>query len=108
MKRGRQIVVVTTTVERRADAQRLARQIVETRLAACVQCAPIRSVYRWKGRVNTASEYQLAAKTPRTRAAALIKFIRKHHPYELPEILVLPVQGGLPAYLKWVATATAE
>ena len=104
--RAKPIVAVTTTVARPADARRLAREIVDARLAACVQYTPIQSVYRWKGKVNAARELLLTAKTPRAKARALVAFIRKHHSYELPEILVLPVQGGYAPYLKWVADET--
>jgi len=100
------IVMVSTTVDGAAKAARLAEALVAERLAACVQQLPIRSVYRWKGCVEKAREYLLLAKTPARRAAALIRFIRANHPYELPEITVMPVTGGLPAYLQWVTAET--
>lgn len=100
------IVVVTTTVDREDSARSLARACVEARLAACVQCVPIHSTYRWKGAVEEAGEFLLLAKTPASLAEPLMKFIRGRHSYELPEIVVLPVSAGLPEYLRWVREET--
>ena len=99
-------VIVTTTVDNEAAAASLANAIVERRLAACVQYAPIRSVYRWKGKVESSSEFRLAAKTRAALAAPLQAFLRASHAYELPEIVVTPIAAGLPAYLAWVENET--
>lgn len=99
-------VVVTTTVAKKTDAQKLARLILESRLAACVQCERIESVYRWKGKIESAAEFRLTAKTRAALVAPLQTFIRANHAYELPEIVVTPIVAGLPPYLEWVATET--
>jgi periplasmic divalent cation tolerance protein len=101
-------VVITTTVDSEAAAQELAAALVEARLAACVQCVPIRSVYRWKGAVESAAEYLLLAKTRAALADEATVFIRGRHSYELPEIVVTPVAGGLADYLAWIRSETRE
>ena len=106
MKRNVQCQIVTTTVATRRDARRLARLAVDSRLAACVQITPIHSVYRWRGKVESADEFLLAAKTPASPVARLMKMIRARHPYELPEIVVHAIAGGLPDYLRWVREET--
>ena len=97
--------IVTTTVETEADARRLASAIVKNRLAACVHIVPVRSVYRWKDRVEEASEFRLEAKTVAAAAAALTAFLREAHPYELPELLWTPIAGGAEDYLDWLEAA---
>lgn len=88
-----------------ASARQLAAQLIEARLAACVNIlAPCRSVYRWDGKVEDASEVPLLIKTTTARYAALEAAIQARHPYELPEIIAVPLSRGLPAYLGWVAT----
>lgn len=88
-------------------AEDIARHLVEARLAACVNIlAPCRSIYRWQGSVETAAEIPLLVKTSRDRYEALEAAIRNHHPYEVPEIIAVPIDKGLPAYLEWVATET--
>ena len=99
-------VVVNTTVAKKADARALARKIVDARLAACGQYLRIRSIYRWKGAVESAGEFLVLAKTRAALAGRLVAFIRRHHPYEVPEILVTPVLSGLPEYLNWIADET--
>ena len=90
------------------SAQKLATLLVEQRLAACVNVLPpCTSVYRWQGKVETASEIPLLIKTTRERYAALESTIRAHHPYELPEIIAVSLSAGLPAYLEWIKTETA-
>lgn len=100
------VVVVSTTVDNAKKAKAIAGRIVAQRLAACVQQIPVHSVYRWKGRIESASEYLLLAKTRAALAPELAAFIRKIHPYELPEILVTPITGGLAGYLEWIAAET--
>ena len=88
-------------------AQRLARILVEERLAACVSLLPGGvSTYRWQGRVEQATEVHLLAKTPADRRDALMARLAELHPYELPEILAVETAAGLPAYLDWVTAET--
>lgn len=100
------VVTILTTVGSKKAATTLADLIMAERLAACVQQVPIRSVYRWKGAIERASEILLIAKTRRDLAPRLAAFIRQHHTYELPEIVVLPITGGLTGYLRWIADET--
>ncbi len=96
-------IQVFTTVDDREKAEWLARQMVESRLAGCVQIlGPMQSVYRWKGRVETAREYLLLIKTRGDLYPRLERWLKTHHPYEVPEILAVPVEAGLPAYLQWL------
>lgn len=102
-----QILLVLTNLPDEASARRLAEGLVADRLAACVNLlAPCRSIYRWQGAVESAEEIPLLIKTTTARYAALEAAIRAGHPYELPEIIAVPVAHGLPDYLAWVATET--
>lgn len=90
-----------------AVATAIAEAVVGAGLAACVnQLPPCRSVYRWQGAVETAEEIPLLIKTTASRYAALQEAIRVRHPYEVPEIIALPVAAGLPAYLDWLRAET--
>lgn len=101
-------MVVLTNLPDRAAAEKLAASLVEQRVAACVNIlAPCRSVYRWQGAVQNDEEHPVLIKTTAERYAALEAAIRAAHPYELPEIVALPIERGLPAYLNWIATETA-
>jgi periplasmic divalent cation tolerance protein len=101
-------VLVISNLPDRASADKLARLLVEERLAACVNIqSPCRSVYRWKGKVEDAEEFTMLIKTTRERYPQLEKAIRENHPYELPEIVAVPLAAGLPAYLDWVASETS-
>jgi periplasmic divalent cation tolerance protein len=100
-------LLVLTNVPERAVAERLAEMLVEKKLAACVNIlAPCRSVYRWKGGVQHDEEHPMLMKTTAERYPALEQALRAAHPYELPEIIALPLARGLPAYLQWVAAET--
>jgi periplasmic divalent cation tolerance protein len=100
-------LLVFTNLPERAAAERLADSLLEQRLAACVNIlAPCRSVYRWKGALQRDEEHPLLIKTTSERYAALEQALRAAHPYELPEIVALPIERGLPAYLEWVAAET--
>ena len=92
-----------------ADAARvMAAGLIEKRLAACVNIlAPCRSVYRWQGKIEDAQEVPLLIKSTSERYAALEAAIRAAHPYELPEIIAVPLARGLPEYLAWVALETS-
>ncbi|MBS1216161.1 MAG: cutA [Proteobacteria bacterium] len=99
--------LVLTNLPDRESAERLARGVVEARVAACVNVlSPTRSVYRWKGAVETAEEYPVLIKTAADRYPELEKTIRALHPYELPEIVAVGIEAGLPAYLAWVEAET--
>ena len=99
------VQVVTTTDSERAAAE-LARSVVETRAGACVQVVPIRSFYRWDGAVQDDPEWQLQIKTSASRLDALVAHIVEQHEYDVPEVVVLPIEGGNPAYLSWVDDET--
>jgi|SRR5689334_966135 periplasmic divalent cation tolerance protein len=102
-------LLVLTNVPERAAAERLADLLVEKRLAACVNIlAPCRSVYRWKGTVQHDEEHPMLIKTTAERYPALEQALRAAHPYELPEIIAVPVERGLPAYLEWLAGETGS
>lgn len=96
------IAVVLTTAPNEDEARALARLLVEQQLAACVQLLPIHSVYQWEGAIQQEPEVLLLAKTRRSRYAEVEACIRSHHSYTVPEILQLPVEQGLPAYLAWL------
>ncbi len=100
-------LLVLTNLPDQAAAETLAHALVEARLAACVNIlAPCRSVYRWQGAIEAATEVPLLIKTSARCYAALEAAIRSRHPYELPEVIALPVTHGLPEYLAWVADET--
>ena len=100
-------VQVTTTTDAEDDARRLATGLVEARLAACAQViGPITSVYRWDGAVETATEWQVVAKTTRARFADLAAWLGEHHGYDVPELVATPVVDGGAAYLRWIAEET--
>jgi periplasmic divalent cation tolerance protein len=102
-------LLVITHLPDAYSAHALAGALVEARLAACVNIlAPCRSVYRWQGKTENAEEVPLLIKTTVARYPELEAAIRARHPYELPEIVAVPVDRGLPAYLDWVATETTE
>ncbi len=98
--------IVATTVPSEAAAARLARLAVDARLAACAQFWPLRSVYRWQGRIESGREYLLHFKTRGALAPSLCEWLRPRHGYELPEILVLPVTTGSRPYLDWIEQST--
>jgi len=102
------VLLVLTNLPDRAAAERLAETLIETRVAACVNIlAPCRSMYRWEGAMQRDEEHPVLIKTTVERYADLEAAVRAGHPYELPEIIAVPVQHGLPAYLDWVAAETA-
>lgn len=102
-----QALLVITNMPDNASAERLARALVEARLAACVNIlAPCRSVCRWQGGVESAAEVPLLIKTSAARYAELEAAIRAQHPYALPEIVACEFARGLPEYLAWLAQET--
>ena len=94
--------VVQTSVAGQAQAEALARLIVDARLGACVQLQPIRSFYRWQNEVRDEAEVLLQIKTRQACYPALEAFIRAHHSYETPEIVQLPIVAGSADYLQWL------
>lgn len=99
--------LVLTNLPDRESAGQLAQALVEKRLAACVNVlSPCRSVYRWQGKTEDVEEFPMLIKTTRERYPALEAAIRAGHPYALPEIVAVPLAGGLPAYLDWVYLET--
>lgn len=102
------LILVLTTLPDQDSAARLARVLVETRAAACVSIlAACASVYRWQGTIENADEVPLLIKTRAALYPLVEQTIRAHHPYELPEIVSVPVTAGWPAYLQWVADESA-
>jgi periplasmic divalent cation tolerance protein len=96
-------VLVTIAAPNAETARRLARLLVEERLAACVQLVdPIRSVYRWKGAVQEEPEVLLLAKSSQDLVPRIDELLRREHPYELPELAAVPIVAGSPAYLRWL------
>ncbi len=102
-------LLVLTNLPDRAAAERLADSLIEQRVAACVNIlAPCQSVYRWESKVQREQEHPLLIKTSADRYAALEAAIRAGHPYELPEIIAVPIERGLAAYLAWVDSETSS
>jgi periplasmic divalent cation tolerance protein len=100
-------LLVLTNLPDRETAHAIAKHLVSARLAACVNVlAPCQSFYRWDGRLEEATEVPLLIKTKGECYAALEAAIREKHPYELPEIVAVPIDRGLPAYLAWLAAQT--
>lgn len=95
--------LILTTCPEAGLAEHIARSLVEARLAACVNVLPpVRSVYRWQGQVESAEEWLLLIKARTADYPALERHIRGLHPYEVPEVIALPIVQGLPAYLAWL------
>jgi periplasmic divalent cation tolerance protein len=100
-------VIVLTTWPGESDPAGMAATLVEERLAACVNILPpMDSVYRWQGAVERATERQLIVKSSRQAVGRLLARLASLHPYDVPEMLVLPVAGGGEAYLGWIAEST--
>jgi len=96
--------VILVTCGSRREARRIARSLVDRQLAACVNILTTRveSIYRWKGRTESAKEFLLVIKTSRRHFAALRREIERLHSYEVPEIIALPISAGSPQYLRWL------
>jgi periplasmic divalent cation tolerance protein len=102
-------LLVLTNLPDADTAARVARLLVEQRLAACVNIlAPCTSIYRWQDQIERASEVPMLIKTTLLRYPALQAALTEAHPYELPEIIAIPLHKGLPAYLAWIGAETLE
>jgi periplasmic divalent cation tolerance protein len=99
-------ILVITTLPDAQSAARIAQQLVEARLAACVNVlAPCNSIYMWKGKPERAEEHPLLVKTLKTHYSAVERAIKASHPYELPEIIAVAIDKGLPGYLQWIVSS---
>jgi periplasmic divalent cation tolerance protein len=104
-----QCIQVTTTLPNERLAQTVAAQIVEERLAACAQVSgPLSSTYYWRGSIEHDAEWYCHFKTTAARLHALQSRIRELHPYDVPEIIALPILGGDPDYLRWVEETVSQ
>ena len=102
-----QPLLVLTTVPDAEHAEAIARRLIEERCAACVSIgAPVRSLYHWRGKTETTDELLLTIKTTAGSYETVERLIRELHPYELPEIIAVPISGGYAPYLDWIAAAT--
>jgi periplasmic divalent cation tolerance protein len=100
-------IVVLTNCPDAASADRIARALVDQHLAACVNLlAPVASIYRWQGRIENATEVPMLIKTTRERYPAVEEVIRALHPYQVPEIIALPIVTGFAPYLRWIGEQT--
>jgi periplasmic divalent cation tolerance protein len=90
------------------SAKKTAKLLVDQRLAACAQLFPIESIYRWKDEICDENEIMLLMKSKTILLEKIVSAIKAHHPYEVPEIIQLPITAGLPEYLQWIGTCTNE
>jgi periplasmic divalent cation tolerance protein len=105
----KEVIQVSTTTEKREDAIRIARDLVEKRLAACVQViGPVRSMYWWKGQIEETDEWLCLMKTRTDLYRKLEKTLRAIHPYEVPEITAQPIVAGSRSYLQWINEETTK
>jgi periplasmic divalent cation tolerance protein len=95
-------VSVTITCEDEHEARRLAEGLVQERLAACVHIMPVKSIYRWKEKIEAASELSLSAKTKRVLLPALEHYVKEHHSYNVPEIVATPLEWTSADYGRWL------
>jgi len=100
------MVILSTAPPEISDS--LARMLVENHTVACVNVVPVRSYYRWKGEFCDEREHLLVAKTTREKVKEVIVAMKDHHPYEVPEIVALPVSEGYLPYLEWVTEETLD
>ncbi|XP_023545579.1 protein CutA, chloroplastic [Cucurbita pepo subsp. pepo] len=102
-------IVVYVTVPNREAGKKLAESIVKEKLAACVNIVPgIESVYQWKGEIQTDAEELLIIKTRQSLLGALTDHVKANHPYEVPEVIALPINGGSMEYLEWIKSSTKD
>ena len=100
--------VVITSAPDREEAEKLAEGILGNRLAACIQMSDIRSFFLWDGAMQRETEVVLTIKTTQKKYAELEAYIAEYHPYDVPEVIRLPITGGLPGYLSWLDETTGS
>jgi len=106
---GRATILVLTTLPDREIAEAIGRELLSARLAACVHVgSSLRSLYHWRGEIETADEIPLSIKTQAGLYPQVEQAIRARHPYDVPEIISVPIERGLPAYLEWITTETGD
>ena len=104
-----EFIQVSTATDKREDAESISKAIVENRLAACVQISgPIISIYRWKKKMMKTEEWLLTMKTKKGLYPKLEQAIKNFHPYEVPEIIAVPIIAGSKNYLAWVEKETED
>lgn len=102
-----EMIMIVSNMPNVEVAQKIARDLVDKQLAACVNILPgVHSIYRWQGAVEEANEVTVLIKTRRIRYALVEAAIQQLHPYEVPEILAMPISSGLPEYLRWMLECT--
>ena len=101
-----QYCLVYITSEDETEAGEIARALVSERLAACVNIHPIRSVFRWEGKVEESAEFALLVKTRTELVDTIIKRVKELHSYEVPCVLSIPIDGGNPDFLQWLGEST--
>ena len=108
-EKGRSTRIVLVTCPSLALARKIARAVVEQRLAACVNVvrSPVESFYTWKGKLESAREHLLLIKTTARRLSPLEREVKRLHPYDLPEFIAFPITEGSPEYLAWLSETTA-
>jgi periplasmic divalent cation tolerance protein len=103
------IIQLTTTVDSKAQAIKIAQTIVSERLAACAQIqGPVESIYWWQGKLDNATEWYCHFKTTKLLVEQLRTRVVKLHPYDIPEVIVVPIVDGHPPYENWVASETRD
>lgn len=104
-----QVIVTFCTCPDKETAEKIARLLVESSLAACVNILPsLTSVYSWQGQIESAEEHLLLIKSPKAAYKAIETAVRSQHPYELPEIIAVNAEQGLPEYINWIHSCHAS
>ncbi len=102
-------ILIITNFPDKQGALALSEALIDQQLAACVNVlSPCTSSYRWQGKIESVEEIPVMIKTGRQHYEQVEQLIKMMHPYELPEVIVVPITGGLPAYLQWIAAETAH
>jgi len=96
-------VQITVAVKNKREAEKISVMLIRNKLAACVQVlGPVKSVYTWKGKIKKTKEYLCFIKADKKKADKIVKEIKRMHSYKVPEVIVTPIIGGNPDYLRWV------